>query len=88
MLVPLRIDAPVPVPPTPPHPHQPPPPTQAGEQLVQSYLALRGSGGGEGKTITATPRQLESLIRLSEALAKVRLSRYGRSVFFGVWMGV
>lgn len=41
---------------------------------MQSYLSLRGSGG-EGKTITATPRQLESLIRLSEALAKIRLSR-------------
>ena len=26
------------------------------------------------KTITATPRQLESLIRISEALAKMRLS--------------
>jgi DNA replication licensing factor MCM4 len=31
----------------------------------------RGSGGG---TISATPRQLEGLIRLSEALAKMRLS--------------
>lgn len=30
--------------------------------------------GGNKKTITATPRQLESLIRLSEALAKMRLS--------------
>lgn len=47
---------------------------EAGEQLVQGYLGLRGSGG-EGKTITATPRQLESLIRLSEALAKVRLAQ-------------
>jgi DNA replicative helicase MCM subunit Mcm2 (Cdc46/Mcm family) len=26
------------------------------------------------KTITATPRQLESLIRMSEAFAKMRLS--------------
>lgn len=49
---------------------------QAGDQLVHSYLSLRGNGGGEGKTITATARQLESLIRLSEALAKVRLSPY------------
>ncbi len=46
---------------------------EAGEELVQGYLGLRGSGG-EGKTITATPRQLESLIRLSEALAKIRLA--------------
>lgn len=32
------------------------------------------SGGGNRNTITATPRQLESLIRLSQALAKMRLS--------------
>lgn len=30
--------------------------------------------GNNKKTITATPRQLESLIRLSEAFAKMRLS--------------
>ena len=30
--------------------------------------------GNSKKTITATPRQLESMIRLSEALAKMRLS--------------
>jgi DNA replication licensing factor MCM4 len=30
--------------------------------------------GSNKKTITATPRQLESLIRLSEAFAKMRLS--------------
>lgn len=30
--------------------------------------------GGNKKTITATPRQLESLIRISEAFAKMRLS--------------
>ena len=30
--------------------------------------------GGNKKTITATPRQLESLVRLSEALAKMRLA--------------
>ena len=32
------------------------------------------SMGVNKKTITATPRQLESLIRISEALAKMRLS--------------
>lgn len=32
------------------------------------------SGLGKGKTITATPRQLESIIRISEALAKMRFS--------------
>jgi DNA replication licensing factor MCM4 len=31
--------------------------------------------GMSRKTITATPRQLESMIRLSEAFAKMRLSR-------------
>ena len=31
--------------------------------------------GNTKKTITATPRQLESLIRLSEAVAKMRLSQ-------------
>ena len=34
---------------------------------------MRKLGQGS-KTITATPRQLESLIRLSESLAKMRLS--------------
>ena len=32
------------------------------------------SMGNSKKTITATPRQLESMIRISEALAKMRLS--------------
>jgi DNA replication licensing factor MCM4 len=30
--------------------------------------------GNTTKTVTATPRQLESMIRLAEALAKMRLS--------------
>jgi|JI10StandDraft_1071094.scaffolds.fasta_scaffold558614_1 DNA replication licensing factor MCM4 len=37
------------------------------------YVAMRRLGGNK-KTITATPRQLESLVRLSEALAKMRLA--------------
>ena len=36
---------------------------------------MRKSGGGRG-TVSAFPRQLESLIRLAEAWAKVRLARY------------
>ena len=41
----------------------------------QGYVAMRKLGmHGTKKTITATPRQLESLIRLSEAHAKLRLS--------------
>jgi DNA replication licensing factor MCM4 len=48
----------------------------AVEVLVRGYLAMRALGdrGRGGKTITATTRQLESLIRLSQALAKMRLS--------------
>ena len=32
--------------------------------------------GNSKKTITATPRQLESMIRIAEALAKMRLSAF------------
>jgi DNA replication licensing factor MCM4 len=50
----------------------------AKEALVHGYLDMRrqGSRGAVGgrKTITATTRQLESLVRLSEAHAKMRLS--------------
>jgi DNA replication licensing factor MCM4 len=49
--------------------------TGAAEGLVRGYLEMRGRGGA-GKTVTATPRQLESLIRLSQALARMKLSRY------------
>jgi len=45
----------------------------AGTELISAYLEMRKMGGNP-KTISATPRQLESLIRLSEALAKMRLS--------------
>lgn len=41
--------------------------------LVQAYMSMR-SLGNTTKTVTATPRQLESMIRISEALAKMRLS--------------
>lgn len=47
---------------------------EAEELLVGSYLEMRALGGRGTKTITATPRQLESLIRLSQALAKMRLA--------------
>ena len=45
----------------------------AVEVLVSGYLEMRAMGGRGSKTISATPRQLESLIRLSQALAKMRL---------------
>jgi DNA replication licensing factor MCM4 len=41
---------------------------------VKGYLSMRAMGGRGSKTISATPRQLESLIRISQALAKMRLS--------------
>ena len=43
---------------------------EAGQMLIQTYVELRRLG--QHKRITATPRQLESLIRLSEAHARVR----------------
>ena len=47
---------------------------EASKRLAEEYLILRGSGrDGRNKVISATPRQLESLIRLSEALAKMKL---------------
>jgi DNA replication licensing factor MCM4 len=46
---------------------------EAGRRLSRAYLEMRQLGNNK-KTITATPRQLESLIRLSEAFAKMRLS--------------
>jgi DNA replication licensing factor MCM4 len=48
---------------------------EAGEVLINSYVSMRSLGTVK-KTITATPRQLEALIRISESLAKMRLSDY------------
>ncbi|XP_076806416.1 DNA replication licensing factor mcm4-A-like [Clavelina lepadiformis] len=48
---------------------------EAGQELVQAYVEMRkGGGNGSKGGVTAYPRQLESLIRLSEAHAKTRLS--------------
>lgn len=46
---------------------------EAQQKLVQAYVDMRRVGSGRGQ-ITAYPRQLESLIRLAEAHAKVRFS--------------
>ncbi|KAF0988553.1 hypothetical protein HZS_7512, partial [Henneguya salminicola] len=46
---------------------------ESAEHLIQSYLEMRRTGNQHG-SISAYPRQLESLIRLSEAHAKLRLS--------------
>lgn len=45
----------------------------AGHTLIEAYVEMRKIGSGRGQ-ITAYPRQLESLIRLAEACAKMRLS--------------
>jgi DNA replication licensing factor MCM4 len=42
----------------------------AERELIEGYLEMRRMGSS-AKTITATPRQLESLIRLSEARARM-----------------
>merc|ERR1712173_156138 len=51
---------------------------EAAEKLIESYVEMRSLGRVKAssgrKTITATPRQLESLIRLSESLARMRHS--------------
>jgi DNA replication licensing factor MCM4 len=44
---------------------------EASDQLLESYLEMRARGAA-ARTISATPRQLESLVRISEALAKIR----------------
>ena len=45
------------------------------EEIKEFYLKMRKSGGGEGgiKSIPISARQLEALVRLSEASAKARL---------------
>lgn len=52
---------------------------EAAEDLTRGYVDLRKRGnfpGSSKKVITATPRQIESLIRLSEALARIRFSEW------------
>ncbi|KAJ6516151.1 cell division control protein 54 [Mycena sanguinolenta] len=51
----------------------------AGDELVRAYVEMRNMGadvGSSEKRITATTRQLESLIRLSEAHARMRLGEF------------
>ncbi|XP_072967808.1 DNA replication licensing factor MCM4 [Typha angustifolia] len=50
---------------------------EAAEELTRGYVEMRKRGNAPGsrkKVITATARQIESLIRLSEALARMRFS--------------
>ncbi|KAJ3130470.1 hypothetical protein HK098_000035 [Nowakowskiella sp. JEL0407] len=49
---------------------------EAGRALIEHYVNMRqqGSRGNHDKVVSATTRQLESMIRLSEAHARMRLS--------------
>ncbi|KAJ8498346.1 hypothetical protein OPV22_008898 [Ensete ventricosum] len=52
---------------------------EAAEELTRQYVEMRKRGNAPGsrkKVITATARQIESLIRLSEALARMRFSEW------------
>ena len=47
----------------------------AKDRLVDAYVELRALGASHNSNvISATPRQLESLVRIAEALAKIRLA--------------
>ena len=47
---------------------------EAREILIQYYLDLRGLAADSSKPVPVTARQLEALVRLAEASARVRLS--------------
>jgi len=52
---------------------------EAGAELVRSYVEMRNMGDdprASEKRITATTRQLESMVRLSEAHARMRFSDF------------
>ncbi|XP_074589393.1 DNA replication licensing factor MCM4 [Curcuma longa] len=52
---------------------------EAAEELTRRYVEMRKRGNAPGsrkKVITATARQIESLIRLGEALARLRFSEW------------
>ena len=50
--------------------------------IVNHYVSMRRLGTSK-KTITATPRQLESIIRLCEALAKMRFASVASKRYLG-----
>ncbi|XP_028831134.1 DNA replication licensing factor MCM4 [Denticeps clupeoides] len=52
---------------------------EASQALIEAYVDMRKIGSGRGM-VSAYPRQLESLIRLAEAHAKVRFSEKVESI--------
>jgi replicative DNA helicase Mcm len=48
---------------------------EASKQLSDFYLAMRGASETEGSPVAITARQLESLVRISEARARVALRK-------------
>lgn len=50
---------------------------EAEREIIRGYMQMRTLGASR-KVITATPRQIESIIRLSEARAKMRLDKLVR----------
>ncbi len=49
--------------------------TEASKQLSDFYLAMRAASETEGSPVAITARQLESLVRISEARARVALRK-------------
>ena len=49
---------------------------KASEAIVEHYTRIRSLSAAGSPTVPITPRQMEAFIRLSEASAKLRLSKY------------
>ncbi len=47
--------------------------TEAGDKLEEFYLEMRATGEAENAPVPITPRQLEALVRLAEARARMAL---------------
>lgn len=64
---------------------------EASEALVKAYVDMRNVGNdgrSNDRRITATTRQLESMIRLSEAHARMRYSYLVEVRFIPFYVGV
>lgn len=49
---------------------------QAMESIVEHYTTIRSWGDNGAQTVPITPRQMEAFLRIAEASAKLRLSKY------------